>query len=65
MTTGSISFSRSLVTTDVGKIRPGLGLDGVTGEHLLVNCLTIGWSIETASPCDRSVSPKEFMPNGS
>lgn len=50
MTIGNISFSESHVTTDVGKMREGLGFNGVAGEHLFVNCLTMGWSIDTGSP---------------
>lgn len=42
MTRGSISLSISLVTTWVGKMRGGFGLNWVAGGHLRENCLTIG-----------------------
>jgi hypothetical protein len=42
MTRGSISLSISLVTTAVGKLRGGFGLNWLAGGQLLVNCLTIG-----------------------
>jgi hypothetical protein len=42
MTRGSISWSISLVTTAVGKMRGGLGLNWLAGGHLRENCLTIG-----------------------
>jgi hypothetical protein len=50
ITRGSMSLSMSLVTTAVGKMREGFGLNWVAGGHLRVNCLTIGKSIETGSP---------------
>jgi hypothetical protein len=42
MTRGSISLSMSLVTTAVGKMRGGFGLNWLDGGHLRENCLTIG-----------------------
>ena len=42
MTRGSISWSISLVTTAVGKMRGGFGLNWLAGGHLRENCLTIG-----------------------
>lgn len=50
MTRGSISLSVSLVTTAVGKMRGGFGLNWLAGGHLREKFLTIGESIETASP---------------
>jgi hypothetical protein len=50
MTRGSISLSISLVTTAVGKMRGGFGLNWFAGGHLREKCLTIGLSIETGSP---------------
>jgi hypothetical protein len=58
---GNISFSKSHSTTDVAKIRGGLGFNGVAGEHLFVNGLTIGWSIETGSPFTQSVPLLEYL----
>lgn len=51
MTRGSMSLSSSDVTTAVGNMRGGLGLNRVEGAHFRVKCLTIGKSIETGSPC--------------
>ena len=42
MTRGSISLSISLVTTAVGKLREGFGLNWLAGGHFWENCLTIG-----------------------
>jgi hypothetical protein len=42
MTRGSISLSISLVTTAVGKMRGGFGLNWLAGGHFWENCLTIG-----------------------
>jgi hypothetical protein len=50
-TMGSCDLSTSVQITSVGKMRFGLGMAALAGGHLRLKVRTMGWSLETGSPC--------------